>query len=239
MIKDVRHEVRAGQAVLLRPGETHAVLCEQSSPMKLLDIKFSVLDPELLQTVNSLDTFLSVADFSWYLQCFEKILWESQAHLPHYYPLICGYLYDLLVHLERERGVEPLAAPEIITLPEQLPTGKYHGVDVAALMQYINFNYSNIITLDHLAEAANINKTTLTSLFKELYGTTPIRYVNRLRMQKAKELLCNTDTCISEIAELVGFQSIHYFCRYFKSKENCTPMEYRMRNSKSCYFSFE
>ena len=49
----------------------------------------------------------------------------------------------------------------------------------------------------------------------------------------------NTDTSVSEIADLVGFQSIHYFSRFFKAKENCTPMEYRMRNGQSRYFSFQ
>ena len=51
--------------------------------------------------------------------------------------------------------------------------------------------------------------------------------------------ILNTDTSVSEIADLVGFQSIHYFSRFFKAKENCTPMEYRMRNGQSRYFNFQ
>ena len=51
-----------------------------------------------------------------------------------------------------------------------------------------------------------------------MYGTTPIRYINRIRLRKAKELLVNTDTSVSEIADLVGFQSIHYFSRFFQSE---------------------
>lgn len=106
-------------------------------------------------------------------------------------------------------------------------------------MQYIDFNYSRIISLEDLSTLAGVNKTTLISIFKEVYGTTPIRYINRIRLHKAKELLVNTDTSVSEIADLVGFQSIHYFSRFFKAKENCTPMEYRMRNGQSRYFSFQ
>ena len=106
-------------------------------------------------------------------------------------------------------------------------------------MQYIDFNYSRIISLEDLSTLAGVNKTTLISIFKEVYGTTPIRYINRIRLRKAKELLVNTDTSVSEIADLVGFQSIHYFSRFFKAKENCTPMEYRMRNGQSRYFNFQ
>ena len=131
--------------------------------------------------------------------------------------------------------VEPDATFE--ERPQEM-VSKFKGVNVEQLMQYVNFNYSNIISLDDLSRLANVNKTTLICIFKELYGTTPIQYINRLRMQKAKELLANTDTSIGEIAELIGFQSIHYFSRYFKLKENCTPVEYRIRNTESKYFTF-
>lgn len=230
--------VQAGHAVLIRPGEDHAVLCAPEGVLQLLDIKFSLGDPRLFEAVNALDNHLLPADFSWCVRCFEKIIRESQGQAPYYYPLICGYLYELLVHLLRAGADAPAPAPEDLLGPVAQPVKKYHGVDVEALMQYIYFNYVRIITLDDLSEAAKINKTTLISLFKELYGTTPIRYINRLRMQKAKELLSNTDTSIGEIAELIGFQSIHYFSRYFKSKENCTPLEFRMRTSQCRYFTF-
>ena len=233
------YEVTAGDAVLIRPEESHAVICCPNDLLKLLDIKFMINDPDLFESVNNLPNFLKLHDFSWYSHCFENILRESQQQNLYYYPLICSYLYELLVHLLREQNSCEAPSSASLLPVDMTPVQQYKGVDVAALMQYIYFNYGNIITLDHLAEAAKINKTTLISLFKELYGTTPIRFINGLRMQKAKELLSHTDTGISEIAELVGFQSIHYFCRYFKSKENCTPLEFRMRNSKSRFFSFQ
>ena len=149
--------------------------------------------------------------------------------------IISGYLLELLVRIVRERLGQPAAVPE-----EEAPrVATFKGVDVAALMQYIDFNYSRIISLEDLSTLAGVNKTTLIGIFKEVYGTTPIRYINRIRLRKAKELLVNTDTSVSEIADLVGFQSIHYFSRFFKAKENCTPMEYRMRNGQSRYFSFQ
>ena len=149
--------------------------------------------------------------------------------------VISGYLLEMLVRIVRERLGQPAAAPE-----EEAPrVATFKGVDVAALMQYIDFNYSRIISLEDLSTLAGVNKTTLISIFKEVYGTTPIRYINRIRLRKAKELLVNTDTSVSEIADLVGFQSIHYFSRFFKAKENCTPMEYRMRNGQSRYFNFQ
>ena len=239
-LEDAVLEVKPGHAVLIRPGESHAVLCSPDASMQLLDVKFSVNDPTFFEAVNRLENHLVPQDFPWCVHCFESIIRESQNHEQYYYPLICNNLYELLVRLLRGQAGEPaVASHDLPPLGGQPFISKYHGVDVEALMQYIYFNYASIITLDDLAEAANINKTTLISLFKELYGTTPIRYINRLRMQKAKELLSNTDTSISEIAELIGFQSIHYFSRYFKSKENCTPLEFRMRTAQGRYFNFQ
>ena len=169
------------------------------------------------------------------MRFFDKIIAESAQQRPYYYSIISGYLLEMLVRIVRERLGQPAAAPE-----EEAPrVATFKGVDVAALMQYIDFNYSRIISLEDLSTLAGVNKTTLISIFKEVYGTTPIRYINRIRLRKAKELLVNTDTSVSEIADLVGFQSIHYFSRFFKAKENCTPMEYRMRNGQSRYFSFQ
>lgn len=236
LLDDERIEISAQYAVLVHPGQSHAVICTDKDPLQLCDIKFSIRDPAFFADVNALPAYLVLEDFSWYLYCFDTIIHESQNQAPYYFSLICDELYRLLVHLLRDQheafktnDTPPLGQADIAT---------YHGVDVRALMQYIYFNYSHIITLDDLSEAAGINKTTLITLFKELYGTTPIRYINQLRMQKAKELLSNTDTSIGEIADLIGFQSIHYFSRFFKTKESCTPLEYRMRHSQSRYYSF-
>lgn len=63
-------------------------------------------------------------------------------------------------------------------------------------------------------------------------GTTPVQYINRMRLRKAKELLATTDKSITEIAMTAGFQSIHYFSRYFKEKERISPLLYRERHQQ-------
>ena len=116
-------------------------------------------------------------------------------------------------------------------------TSTYKGLPVSQLLAYINQNFNRIISLDDLTHFAHVSKTTLIDLFKELYGTTPIRYLNNLRMEKARELLANSDLSIGEISELVGFQSIHYFSRSFKEREGCTPLCYRKTHQDSRYIT--
>ena len=63
--------------------------------------------------------------------------------------------------------------------------------------------------------------------FKKYTGFTPLAYHNHVRCEKAKEQLINTDECVSDIGEAVGFVSPAHFSHVFKKAEGCTPSEYR------------
>lgn len=236
LIENQSFPITPKQVYLLRPQLQHAVVAAPGSPLRILDIKFSVQSQPLFEDLCHIETPFTPESFSWITHSFETIIHESQKREDYYYSLICNTLLEMLVHIIREQGGggRPRQAP----LTETPKAKTYKGVDVAALMDYIQFNYSHIISLDDLSHAACVNKTTLSNMFKELYNTTPIRYINGIRMQKALELLANTDLGIGEIAELVGFQSIHYFSRYFKEKMDCTPIEYRMRSSQNRFFYY-
>lgn len=236
-VDDKPYPIEKEQVFVFCPQQMHAIHCGEKSgaPLKMLDVKFTVADPILFEDLVQVGTLFQPQDFAWFSNYFDKIIAESSAQKPYYYSIINGQLMALLVRIIREQ----LGQPETSVEEEPPHIATYKGVDVAKLMQYIQFNYARIISLEDLSTLAGVNKTTLIGIFKEVYGTTPIRYINRIRLRKAKELLVNTDANVSEIAELVGFQSIHYFSRFFKGKENCTPMEYRMRNSQSHYYTFQ
>lgn len=237
MLEDKEYAIARGKIFLIEPQKTHAVFCDpgSSAPLKMLDIKFSVADRVLFADLLAVGECFTLEDFSWFGAMFEKILRESEEKAPHYYAMISNYLESMLIQIIRERlSMRPV---EDTGLPAKAQES-IRGVNIASLMRYIQFNYSKIISLDDLSALAQVNKTTLIQIFKELHGTTPIRYINRIRMQKAKELLVNTDLGVGEIAELIGFQSIHYFSRYFRQKEGCSPIEYRVRHSQSKYFQF-
>lgn len=235
-VDDTPYPIEKEQIYLLCPQQMHAIHRDEKSaaPLHMLDVKFTIADPALFEDLVRAGDMFHLRQFDWFLRFFDKILAESTHKNLYYYPVINGYLLEMLVRIVRERLGNCTQAPE--EEPPHVDTFK--GVDVAALMQYIDFNYSRIICLEDLSTLAGVNKTTLISIFKELYGTTPIRYINHIRLLKARELLTNTDASVSEIAELVGFQSIHYFSRFFKAKENCTPMEFRMHNAQSRYFTY-
>ena len=100
--------------------------------------------------------------------------------------------------------------------------------DLLRVADYIEKHISEQINLDELAKLVHLDKSYLIVRFKEKWGITPMKYVNWLRIERAKGLLADTDMSITEIATEVGFQSVHYFSRFFKEKENMPPNDYRI-----------
>ena len=91
---------------------------------------------------------------------------------------------------------------------------------------YINNNFNQKISLNDLCLLFGTNKTTLCKKFREMYGITIVNYINRLRIKQAKVLLREGNLSVSQIATLVGFDSVHYFSKTFKKIENKSPLEY-------------
>ena len=76
----------------------------------------------------------------------------------------------------------------------------------ARVVQYIDSNISRELTLESLAEHFYFDKSYLTMKFKEVWRISPMRYISRIRLERAKVLLSNTDKSITEIAILKDFQ---------------------------------
>lgn len=97
---------------------------------------------------------------------------------------------------------------------------------VAAVRQYIDENFRTRITLANLCFLFGMNKTTLCRSFREAFDTTVLNYINELRIKEAKTYLMQGELSITEISDVLGFSSVHYFCRLFKQYTGCSPTEY-------------
>ena len=81
--------------------------------------------------------------------------------------------------------------------------------------------------LDELAQEVNFNKTFFVKKFQQLFEMPPMKYVNFMRISRAKQLLLQTSLPITTIASRTGFQILHYFSRSFRSSEGVSPQEFR------------
>lgn len=119
--------------------------------------------------------------------------------------------------------IELLRNAKSNSLPDNIIHSDQNVEEIAA---YINNNYNQKITLSDLCMLFGTNKTTLCEKFREMYGVTIINYINKLRIRQAKVLLREGNISITQIATLVGFDSVHYFSKTFKKIENRSPSEY-------------
>jgi len=94
--------------------------------------------------------------------------------------------------------------------------------------EYLRENESRDITLEQCAERFGVNPYTLSRMFKHITGVNFIDYVVKLRIDKAKRMLRDTDLKINDIADCLGYQP-SYFIRMFKKYEGMTPGQYRER----------
>ncbi|OGX68692.1 MAG: DNA-binding response regulator [Paenibacillus sp. RIFOXYA1_FULL_44_5] len=103
------------------------------------------------------------------------------------------------------------------------------SVPIQQAIQFIEEHLHESFSLRDAADHIHLNPSYLSSLFKEQTNLNFSEYVTRSRMQKAKELLLQTNLPITEIAEKVGYQTAKYFIKLFKEYEGSSPSFYRKK----------
>lgn len=95
------------------------------------------------------------------------------------------------------------------------------------VFSYVEQNYCSDITLGEISSVANFSEYYFTRFFKEATGMTFGKYINNYRVEKAAQLLRNTDDPITEVVFKSGFGSIKTFNRVFKQAKGCSPSSYK------------
>ena len=147
---------------------------------------------------------------------FEEIINELQTKQPFYEKICSSKLFNILFLLRRkcEKATNPLGR---------------HTDKVSYIIQNMNKEYNENYSLEDYAKMCCMSKYHFLRVFKDITGCSPIEYRNSIRLEHAKELLCDTDNTINEICEAVGYTSNAYFCNTFKEKYNISPNRYRKK----------
>lgn len=88
---------------------------------------------------------------------------------------------------------------------------------------YMEKNYREHITVETLAELSGYSASHFSRQFSRVYGTSPIQYLNSVRVLHAKNLLSTDQYSMAEIAQKCGFSNVYYFSRCFKQLTGTTP----------------
>ena len=95
-----------------------------------------------------------------------------------------------------------------------------------SVIDYVDDNYGSKISIDTLSKITKLSTSHFRKKFKEIYGMSPLDYVNYLRVEKAKDLLRSELYTQIEIATMCGFENVCYFNKVFKKYTGTTPGKY-------------
>lgn len=99
--------------------------------------------------------------------------------------------------------------------------------EISKAEQYMSDHFNTNISIDQVAEYVCISPRHFKRRFKSATGESPLNYLQKLRMQRAKERLETTRDTIDEITRLIGYEDGSTFRRLFKRYTSLTPREYR------------
>ena len=98
------------------------------------------------------------------------------------------------------------------------------------IIDYINMAYMGKLTVDVFASYYNCSRSLISHSFKSQTGMTIRQYINKVRLEKAADMLRTSEYSISSVARGVGFEDTNYFIKLFKDTYSITPGEYRKKH---------
>lgn len=104
---------------------------------------------------------------------------------------------------------------------------------IAPALEYIHNNYTaELLNIENLAEMCNITSAYFRKIFRQFYGTSPISYINNLKISRAKELIDSGMYSISESALQSGYSDMSHFSREFKKAIGVSPSQYKNNKNR-------
>lgn len=150
-----------------------------------------------------------------------SILFHQLLHLlssSYYTELATRYLLtSLLIELTQQN----------ITQLKQKHQDEPSSNKLPKILEWIRIHSLQNISLADVSHEFSYSREYLARYFKKHMGMTMQQYIYNLKLSKAKELLCESDKTVREIAETLGFQDEKYFMKLFKRMEDTTPRQYR------------
>lgn len=150
-----------------------------------------------------------------------RMLWEFENKNLYYNECISSTLMLLFFYIVRSYN-------DSVKMPQ---FKKRLDVQRFAMIQYVSDNYRDI-SLSALAEKFHYTPEYASRLIREVTGMSYSALLTRIRLERAQEMLINTNMTVSSIAEAIGFEATEPFIRVFKKKMGMTPTMFRKERSK-------
>jgi len=242
-VVEAEHEMiqmKKGDVILLDSNVPHRLLVEKGSPCRMLNIEFTFVPKngsfpsikELTEHSVILDRFLRlkrpyvvVKDPNEIYHSLKNLVLELDKRESSQEPMMYLLFCQLLIQLAR-----------MIVQKDETDRSKQHlqfNIYVKKAVDYLHQNYDRDIQVKDVALAVSLHSGYLHRIFKQQMNCTIMDYLTKLRIQKAKMLLKETEIPVIEISQYIGVNSRQYFSMLFKKYTGQTPNGYRKLVKKS------
>ena len=219
ILEGKKFRLAPGDLVVVNPGTLHEERSDAKAPLRLIFLAirdFAV--PGLPAGCLSQEKYrvLSCGEYRYKMDIYlRELLQETSSQIEFYQEISQGLVSALLVLVMRLIRINPEDEAAL-------------SQECQKIKEYLDQNFTSPITLDSLSETVYISKHYLSHLFKEQTGVSPIKYLTSKRMEKACELLSETELPVSEVSKAVGYENPLYFSHVFKRIYGISPVKYRM-----------
>ena len=221
------YEVMPDTVYLMKKGVMHGM--ERFDDMRLIEIKFLASGEELIKRLNLLPDAFSVSEFPFMKNMLIQAVKEGLNGKVYCNETASSALKIFFATAIRE-FIKDLPNENLDSQGNKVYYGKTGYVNndilILNLKPYIEENIHREITLQELADKVYFTPTYFIRRFKILWGVAPMKLVNKVRIEKAKQLLLNNELSVSQVARKCGYKSLHYFSRAFKQEEGISPTDY-------------
>ena len=226
-VNDCIHEVDEGNLIVINPGVRHQVLVSDfDSPatefhVGFTDVKFGDLEPNMIPTPTDSPIIITKGEAKQKLfKICASMELENSVYWQGRYFMLKTYLMQMLLLLIRDQ-VEPVKITNSFSFES---TNKKYIVE--QIVNYFEDHYAEKISLDRIAANMYLSTFYISKIFKSETGSTPIRYLINIRLEKAKELLENGwNGSIQEVAQQVGYDDAYHFSKLFKKHFGVSPSQ--------------
>lgn len=236
VVNDSTYRAKINQLYIVKPMVKHGIYASSNKPLNTVEFKFSFSNDYTENVLKLLPEYYENTSIA-IRNAFISIVDEIRKQDNYFEEVLVLHLMQVVYYLSRDLGSEAMSL-ENIDERDTCGSGLEKYKSLKNVTMYIKENYWKDISLSDMAAMVHLSPVYFCSVFKESYGISPMNYLQNVRVENAKKLLANSEKSVTDIAFEVGFQSGHYFSRYFKNHEGISPNDFRRRNKGYIYKDF-
>ncbi len=229
-VDGITYDVEAGDVIFCNPGVKHQnIMLNMKEPTVeffagFKGFHFKNMPPDSIVLKDGGHVIRTNAETKQEIsrRCFEMIA-ENEANQVGKYFMLKSHLMQILLLIIRE-----ITEVEDSTQNRCNFESYNKSYAVKKIINYLNENYESKISLDQIAHNMYLSPVYISKIFKEETGESPINYLIKIRLEKARDILLGDEGgSIKNIANSVGYDDVYHFSKLFKKYYGTSPLYYK------------